>query len=103
MAVEPLKTERSAKVAAKESTEEVDIKMKAIDKSVIDYKLNFEKLHPDKFLSKIFMATKEVEAPPAPILANGKKDSTFGYWYYKNHYFDNFDIADDRLLRTPLY
>jgi peroxiredoxin len=25
------------------------------------------------------------------------------YQYYKKHFWDNFDVSDDRLLRTPLY
>ena len=101
--IESLKTDRNIKVIAKENTDEVDKKMKGIDQTVMDYKLNYIKLHPEKFLSKIFLASQDVEIPPAPMLANGKKDSTFGYWYYKNHFFDNFDVADDRLLRTPIY
>ena len=30
-------------------------------------------------------------------------DSTWQYYYYRNHYFDNFNISDPRLLRTPFY
>jgi len=45
----------------------------------------------------------EVEVPDAPILPNGKKDSTFTFKYYKAHFFDNLDLADERLLRSPIY
>lgn len=101
--IESLKADRTAKVAAKENTDEIDAKMRLVDKAVMDYKSNFIKVHPADFLSKVFLASQEIEIPEAPLLANGKKDSTFGYYYYKKHYFDNFDLADDRLLRTPIY
>jgi peroxiredoxin len=101
--VEPLKTERKSKLDAKESTEELDKQIREIDKSVIDYKKNYITQWPNTLLSKIFLASQEVEVPDAPLLADGKKDSTFAYHYYKQHYFDNFDIADERLLRTPIY
>jgi len=78
-------------------------KIKAINKDVENYKLDFIKKYPDKFLSKVFLASKEVEVPKAPLLANGKTDSLFTYNYYKTHYFDDVDFTDDRLLRTPIF
>jgi thiol-disulfide isomerase/thioredoxin len=36
-----------------------------------------------------------------PKKANGRPDSTYLFNYYKGHYFDNLDFADDRLLRSP--
>jgi thiol-disulfide isomerase/thioredoxin len=41
--------------------------------------------------------------PEAPLLSNGRKDSLFPYRYYKDHYWDNISVADDRLLRTPIF
>ncbi len=101
--VEPLRAVRKAQADLKQNTEETDNKIKAIDKAVIDYKLEYIKLHPNTLLAKVFQASQEPEVPEAPLLENGKKDSTFAFHYYKQHYFDNFDFADDRLLRTPIY
>ncbi|MEP7265145.1 MAG: redoxin domain-containing protein [Bacteroidota bacterium] len=101
--VEPLKTERKKKLDAKENTDELDKAIKEIDKSVIDYKKNYIATNPNTMLAKVFLASQDVDIPEAPLLANGAKDSTFGYRYYKEHYFDNFDLADERLLRTPIY
>ncbi len=74
-----------------------------VDKSVKEYKNNFITTHPDMLLSKIFNASWEPEIPEAPTLGNGRKDSTFAYRYYKAHYFDKFDLKDDRLLRSPVF
>ena len=78
-------------------------KIKAINKEVENYKLDFIKKNPDKFLSKVFLASKEVEIPEAPKKADGSTDSIFSYNFYKTHYFDDIDFTDDRLLRTPIF
>lgn len=77
--------------------------MTAIDKEVKDFKVNFIKSNPNTFVAKLMKAMEHVEIPEAPILANGKKDSTFAYRYYKAHFFDNIDFSDDRMLRTPIF
>ncbi len=65
-------------------------------------KINRE--HPGLFVSDFLKATLDVPVPDAPRDEKGNiKDSTWQYYYYRNHYFDNFNIADPRLLRTPLY
>ncbi|PKP15921.1 MAG: hypothetical protein CVU06_15655, partial [Bacteroidetes bacterium HGW-Bacteroidetes-22] len=48
-------------------------------------------------------AQSEPRIPEAPKLANGAVDSLFAFRYYKNHFFDSFDLGDDRLIRTPVY
>lgn len=86
-----------------DSTKLLQEQMSAIDKEVKDYKDNFIKSHPGTFVAKLLKAMDRVEIPEAPLLANGKKDSTFGYRYYKAHFFDNMDFSDDRMLRTPIF
>lgn len=61
------------------------------------------KEHPENLLGKVFKTSKEVEIPEAPLLPNGKKDSTFAFKYYKSHFFDDIDFSDARLLRTPVF
>ena len=86
----------------KDTTEFYKVKMQKVDESVQDYKLKFMENHPNLFVSKIFKASQEVKLPDAPILPNGRKDSTFAYRFYRDHYFDYMDFSDKRLLRTPL-
>jgi thiol-disulfide isomerase/thioredoxin len=65
---------------------------------------NISKEHPGLFVSDFLRATLDVAVPDAPRDEKGNiKDSTWQYYYYRNHYFDNFNISDPRLLRTPLY
>jgi len=84
-------------------TKEIKDKQIAIDKEVKEYKLKVIKDYPDFLLAKVFEASTDPEIPEAPILPNGKKDSTFAFRYYKAHYFDKIDMKDDRLLRSPVF
>jgi peroxiredoxin len=101
--IEPLRDQLKKVKNNKDSTKIIQDKMTVIDKDVKDYKLNFIKNNPKTFVSQLFKAMEEPEVPDAPILPNGKKDTTFAYHYYKTHFFDNMDFSDDRLLRTPVF
>jgi len=67
------------------------------------YRKNTLSQYPDALISKIFRMMKEVDVPEPPKRANGSIDSNFQYNYYYHHYFDNFDFADDRITRTPVF
>ena len=36
-----------------------------------------------------------------PKASNGRPDSLYQYYYYRNHYFDGIDFKDERVLYTP--
>lgn len=36
-----------------------------------------------------------------PKASNGRPDSLYQYYYYRNHYFDGVDFKDERILYTP--
>ena len=56
------------------------------------------------FFSKFLLALQDIKVPDPPKDEEGNViDPAFQYKYYKAHYFDNFDISDVRLLRTPFY
>jgi thiol-disulfide isomerase/thioredoxin len=74
-----------------------------VNKDLIAFKLDLAKKYPDSFTAFMINAMREPEVPEIPLLANGRPDSTFGYRYYKAHYWDGSDLTDDRLLRTPVF
>lgn len=53
--------------------------------------------HPGSLISKIFLANRRIDIPPAP---EGSDPKEFGYWYMRNHFWDNFDLGDPSLLRV---
>jgi peroxiredoxin len=89
----------SAKTA--EVKKSIHQKMDSLNVNVKNYKEDFVKKHPDMFIAKVFKAAEYPEVPEAPKLANGRKDSSFAFRYYKAHFFDNFDFSDDRMAHTP--
>lgn len=77
--------------------------LQGYDAKVVDYRKNVIKEHPGFLMSKLFRMMEDVYIPPPPVLENGRKDSMFQYLYYTNHYFDNFDFNDDRIVYTPVF
>lgn len=77
-------------------------KMEKIDAEVKAYKNGIMEKQPNTFLAGIFRASWEPEVPESPKLANGRPDSTFPYRYFKGHFWDKFDFADERIIRTPI-
>lgn len=98
--VEPLRTERRTLTEQGKKTEDVDARIKEIDERVANYKKDYIAKNPERFLTAIFKASEE---PKTPELPKGSKDSSMIFFYYRDHYFDLFDLSDERLLRSPVY
>jgi len=81
-------------------------KMNKLNDEVEDYWNKLIDNYKGKFLGAIAKAMKPVDVPDANIpKENPKYDSLVwihGYLYNKDHFFDNIDFSDARLLRTPL-
>ncbi|OQX79838.1 MAG: hypothetical protein B6D61_02865 [Bacteroidetes bacterium 4484_249] len=106
-------TNRKKIASLKKSKEEfVDMpdSMNNINRQIQDINNNLEKYqtdiienNPESFVSVLLKAMKDPEVINIPVLENGREDSVYAYQYYKQHFWDNFDLTDDRLLRTPLF
>ncbi len=87
----------------------VAVRMKAeqirkIEQSVMDYRKKVVNENPNLLIAKIFKMMIEIQVPDAPTHPDGTIiDSMFQYNYYREHYFDNFDFTDDRIVRTPIF
>ena len=100
-----LGAELSEQLKATEDQEEKDKitdQLKALDTEVKSFRADLMKNHSETFAAKFIRSTIAVEVPEAPKDADGNNlDPNFGYTYYKKHYFDHFDFADAKMLRTP--
>lgn len=66
-------------------------------------RLEIIKNNPKTFVSAFFKAMKE---PEVPEFTEEKNDSIVRYkkyYFLKDHFWDDFDFKDDRLMRTPIY
>jgi thiol-disulfide isomerase/thioredoxin len=58
----------------------------------------------NNFVGHFIKANQEIEVPDPPRNSDGRiVDSTFQYRYYRLHFFDNMNLKDARLLRSPVY
>ena len=74
-----------------------------INEEVQSYRDALVQKHPNMLYSKVIQSLKEPQIPEAPKDATGQPlDSLFAYKYYKQHFFDQIDFGDSRLLRTPV-
>lgn len=75
-----------------------------IDKKRQEYWNEVIKNNPNSFLTKILKVLTPIEIPKFEFPENtSNKDSLqrlYQYVYNKDHYWDNVDFSDDRLLRT---
>ena len=96
---------KQKKVILKDQPDSLAILNKEIalaTKNLEDFQQNLINENPERFVSVLLRAMTEPEVP-VKFNESGSVDSVFNYQYYKNHYWDNFDLTDDRLLRTPLF
>jgi hypothetical protein len=77
-------------------------KLTELQAYIKDYKSKMFKEHPTTLTVKLLKAAEEPEVPEFKT-PEGKVDSLRAYMYYKNHFFDNYDFSDERMLRTPIF
>ena len=95
-----------AKLTATKNADSTALYKKQLEQIDKDVKAFREKLFSENSKSlavKLFKLAQDPEVPEAPVLANGRKDSTFQFRYYKAHFLDNIDMNDDRMIRTPVF
>lgn len=93
------------KATTLKDTENIRARSADLVKGLENYRMDYVSHYPGTLLSNIFNAMKQPEVPKGDhFLEDGKtKDSVFAYNYYKSHFWDGFNLRDDRLIYTPLY
>ncbi len=69
-----------------------------LDQDVNNFRRAIVAEHPETFYANILGAMMDVDLPENP----NPKDSSYAYHFYQKHYFDNIDLTDSRLSRTPI-
>lgn len=68
------------------------------------YQANLVQEHGDMLVGKIVKMSMDIEIPEAPKDEAGNIiDSNFRFYYYRQHFWDNIDLTDSRLVRTPVF
>lgn len=100
--IEVLKQRKNTSQGNPDSLAVINQEIESSTKNLAEFQQKIIEDNPDSFISVLLLAMKEPEVPEK-LTASGRVDSVYQYQYYKNHYWDNFDLSDDRLLRTPLF
>lgn len=81
----------------KAEAEDINKKLKELDKEVTDKQTIIIKTFKGKLLSKLLLAAKRPEIPLEIT------DQTEKYNYYRSHFWDDFDFSFTGLLYSPYY
>jgi len=98
-------TEKRSQTKTRADSAKIDQELKTLFREQADYRSAYVKKYPNTQLSNIFLALKTPEPPEKEhYLEDGKTvDSLYAYQYMKDHYWDQFNFRDDRLMQTPIY
>ena len=77
-------------------------RVKELQTQARTYRVDFLAKNPTLLTTKVLLASTDPDVPTPPKAANGRPDSLWQFAYYKNHFWDNFDLNDERMLRTPM-
>ncbi len=99
-----LVAKRDALKKTDEAYKTLSAEIDTISKKVIAYQNKVVTDNTGKLVSKVVKMSMDVKVPEAPKNADGSPvDSNFAYHYFRDHFFDNFDLTDDRLVNTPIF
>jgi len=90
-------------MSAKDSAAFMAGKSREMTQTMKAYEAGVVAAHKGRFLADFINLKTEKEAPEIPKASNGRPDSLYAYTYYKTHYWDGVNFADDRILRTPFF
>jgi hypothetical protein len=99
---EPLSTQYKASTDEAQK-KKLEADLKKIDEDVKKFKDQVYANNPTSFVCSFLKMMETPEVPPAPKKADGTIDSNFAYYYYREHYWDNINLQDDGLIRTPTF
>jgi thiol-disulfide isomerase/thioredoxin len=81
---------------------QVKAQMEALDKEVKDYQHNLINSNKGTLAAELVKMSLTVDLPE-PRKADGSLDSAAAYYQYRSHFWDNFDLHDDRIVRVPVF
>lgn len=83
---------------------EISEELNNMSEAVVSFQKQLVQENPETLVAKVVKMSTDVEVPEAPKNKDGSlKDSTFKYRYFRDHYFDNIDLTDSRLVNTPVF
>lgn len=82
------------------AAEKAEKKLEELNQEIKQYQLDLVKNNPGKMVAALIAPNIPMDIPAFD--AEGQELEVLRWQYTKQHYFDQFDLGDPRLLRTPL-
>ena len=73
-----------------------------LDKSIESYNAKLTNEYPNHFVTIFLAATRDPVVPESILKGTKREIDSIRYMYYIQHYLDNFDVGDVRLLHSPI-
>lgn len=86
-----------------DSAKAVAAKQSVLSKEMTDYDVLFREKNKAFFVADVMTLKADKNPTTLPLASNGRPDSIYQYYYFKNHYFDGLNWKDERILRTPFF
>jgi thiol-disulfide isomerase/thioredoxin len=98
------KTKDADKAKSLKSVDSINAikKLTTLDDEVKSFQHDLVKKHENTVSSMLIKSTFEVEVPIYDNIKDKGERELARYYHYKNHYFDNFDMANPAMLRSPV-
>jgi thiol-disulfide isomerase/thioredoxin len=75
-----------------------------LNEDVVAYQKQIAKDHKDLFVGQMIGMSLDIELPESPKNEDGSlKDSSFLYNYNVAHFWDNVDLKNEDIIRTPIF
>lgn len=81
-----------------DKTAPLKIEYNTLNDRVVQYQADIGTEYPNKFAAQEIRMSVEAQ-PPAEL----EDDKLASYYFYKDHYFDNINLKDERIVRTPVF
>lgn len=101
--IEPVRKERDSIDKKSERYKILDKKLSDLNDEVNAFRESVIQKNGSSFVADLFRAMKDIEIPEFPKNPDGSVDSLARYQYFRSHYFDDINLTDQRLLRTPVF
>lgn len=93
-----------AEIEDKKKKDKLKGELKDINAGVKEYQKSIADKYPHLFVGVLVKMSMDVELPDHPRDENGAiTDSNYVYHYYINHYWDNVNLKDPRIVKTPIF
>lgn len=90
-------------VKTRKDSADIQSRIASLNAEIQEYRTNYAVKSPDHILTALFHALQEPVVPPAAQQPKGVYDTAWSFHYYKDHYWDNISLTDERLVRTPFF